>query len=247
MPSLFASNLHQPQSSNIHHMSFGSILLSQLPQKLQKSLIMLLLFHINEIHQHNTANIPQPQLVHNFHRRLLVQSKSRFPQADISHKTASININNRHSLSFVYNQKSPRSQGNLTIACTDCFSLDFIIFKYITALVQLQPIRPLRRHALQQILNPAIDNLIIYYHLFNILVKQIPHNADNQIHIPIQKACALHQLGLSLNRLPNLNKIANIPLDTFLGLAHSSSANNHTHILWASLPYNIIKAVALLL
>ena len=101
----------------------------QLPQMFQQLFLLLILFHVDEIHDDDAANVPQAQLPHDFLSGLLIGSIDRFAQIGRARILARVHINHCQRLGLVNDQKAARFQFYDSTAQIIHFFFDAIMFK----------------------------------------------------------------------------------------------------------------------
>lgn len=203
-----ASQLHQPQRRHLGHLVAGAIAGQRLGQPAQHQVAVGLQHHVDEVDDHDAADIAQPQLAHDLLGRFQIVLGDRLLEvAPGSGEFTGVDVNDRHGFGPVDHQRPARRQPHLAVHRFGQLLVNAVHREDVRRGLAIRPVSGL---VLGQLRNQFGSNRI---HVFidrvpslvagndeadEVLVEQVTDNLDQHVRFFVQRHRSARGLLLGL-------------------------------------------------
>ena len=140
-----ARHLDQAERRHRRDVVLGVVAGQRFLQRLQHLLAVLLLLHVDEVDDDDAAEVAQPQLARDRHRRLEVGAEDRLLERAVADVRAGVDVDRRHRLGLVEDQVAAGLQRHLAVERLLDLLLDAVqVEDRPVAVVQLDALAPCR-------------------------------------------------------------------------------------------------------
>ena len=195
-----AGHLHEPQRGDLGDLVLGAVATQALDQAPQHEVAVGLEHHVDEVDDHDAADIAQAQLPHDLLGRLeVVLGDGLLEIAAGAGELARVDVDDGHGLGAVDHQGAARGQHDLALQCLEDLIVHPVVGEEILVPVPaVDAVQQVRSHVGHVGLDAVPGLLALDVHGGEVLVEDVAHGLDGQIRLGVQQ---LRRKRLALGRL----------------------------------------------
>ena len=237
----FTGQLHQPQRRHLRHLVPGTVTGQRLGQPSQHQVTVRFEHHVDEIDDHDAADVAQPELPHDLLGGLQVVPGHRLLEvATRSGELAGVDVDDRHRLRAVDHQGAARREPHLAVHRLGQLLVDAVHREHVGPvgtgrLVALHPGQQFRSNAGDVVVDRLPGVVSGHDQLGEILVEQISDHLDQHVGLFVERhgrtGLLLGDLGgLGLDLGPPLLQPLDVTADVVFFDAFGRGADDHAGV-----------------
>ncbi len=226
------AHFHQAETRDTAQLHARTVVLERVLQPVFDFALVLGRGHVDEVDDHQAAQVAQAQLACDFFCRFQIGLERGFFDIAALGGARGVDVDGGQRFGLVHHDRAARGQAHVAlIGAFDLrFDLEAVEQRDIVGVV-LELAQALRHHLLHELLGVGVQLRRIDQDLADIGPQVVAQGADDQARFLVdQERGRLAQRSFG-NRLPGLQQIVQIPLQFFGIAAHAGGADDHAHVV----------------
>ncbi len=227
-----AAHFHQAEARNAAQLYARTVVLERVLQAVLDFALVLVGGHVDEIDDHQAAQVAQAQLAGHFFSRFQVGLEGGVLDVAALGGARGVHVDGGQRFGLVDHDRAAGRQAD--VAFIRAFDLRFdleAVEQRDVVLVMLELAQGLRHHLLHELLGGLVQLLGVHQDLADIGAQVVTQGAHDQARFLVdQERGRLGQRRFG-DRLPHLQQVIQIPLQLFGIAADAGGADDHAHVV----------------
>ena len=228
-----AAHFHQAEARDPAQLHACTVVLERVLQLVLDFALVLGGCHVDEVDDHQTAEVTQAQLARHFFGRFQIGLERGFLDVAALGGARGVDVDGGQRFGLVDHDRAARRQAHIALVGAFDLRLDLEAVEQRDVVgVVLELAQALRHDLLHELLGVGVQLRRIDQDFADVGAQVVAQGADDQARFLVdQERRRLAQRGLG-NRLPGLQQVIQIPLQLFGIAANAGGADDHAHVVW---------------
>ncbi len=227
-----AAHFQQAEARDAADLDARAVVLQRVGQAVLDLTLVLVGGHVDEIDDHQAAQVAQAQLAGHFLGRFQVGLERGVLDVAALGGARGVDVDGGQRFGLVDHDRAARRQAH--VALVGAFDLRFdleAVEQRDVVLVMLELAQGLRHHLLHELAGVLVHLLGVHQDLADVGAQVVTQGAHDQARFLVdQERCRLAQGRLG-DRAPDVQQVVQIPLQFFGIAADAGSADDHAHVV----------------
>ena len=223
---------HQTKARNSSHLHPGPIQLQRVAHAIFDFALIAVGIHVDEVHNDQTTDIPQPQLARNLIRGLQVRHQCGFFDVSTLGGFGGVDVDGHQCFRWINNNGTTGWQLHFALKCRFNLGFNLVAIEQGNVIgIELDLTFVLRHYLTHERQRLLMNLCCVDQNFTDILAQVIPHRPYDHIALLIDQERGRALVGGFSDRTPQGQQVIQIPLQFFHAAANTGRANDDTHVL----------------